>query len=266
MTLAQTLRVAFAPPHRAGWPFIAAGLVLTVAGLLLSRWLFWPAAILTLFCLYFFRDPERTPPRRPGAVIAPADGRVVSVAMAAPPPPRRGGGAPRPAWRWWPCPAGPSRRPELGLGGEPRWRVAIFLSILNVHVNRAPASGIVTRVAYRPGAFVSASLDKASEKNERNAVALALPSGQTMAVVQIAGLIARRILCFVKEGDTVLGGARFGLIRFGSRTDLYLPSGVQPLVVEGQTMIGGESVIAELDPAHAESAAPVHRHSAAAPA
>ncbi len=221
MTLAQTLRAAFAPPHRAGWPFIAVGLLLTVAGLILTRWLFWPAAILTLFCLYFFRDPERTPPGRVGAVLAPADGRVVSVALAVPPP-------------------------ELELGPAPRWRVAIFLSVLNVHINRAPASGTVTRIAYRPGAFVSASLDKASDQNERNALALALPGGQTMAVVQIAGLIARRILCFVKEGDVVQGGARFGLIRFGSRTDLYLPPGVLPLVVEGQTMIGGETVIAEL--------------------
>ena len=225
MTLAQTLRVAFAPPHRAGWPFIAAGLLLTLGGLLFTRWLFWPAAILTAFCCYFFRDPERTPPGRTGAVLAPADGRVVSVVQAVPPP-------------------------ELGLGPEPRWRVAIFLSVLNVHINRAPVSGTVTRVAYRPGAFVSASLDKASEKNERNALALALPGGQTVAVVQIAGLIARRILCFVKEGDAVLGGARFGLIRFGSRTDLYLPPGVRPLVVAGQTMVGGESVIAELEQTH----------------
>ena len=217
MTLTQTLRVAFAPPHRAGWPFIAVSVVLALVGLLLTRWLFWPAAILTVFCLYFFRDPERTPPRRAGAVVAPADGRVVSVSLAVPPP-------------------------ELGLGPEPRWRVAIFLSVLNVHVNRAPASGVVTRVAYRPGAFVSASLDKASEKNERNAIALALPSKQTMAVVQIAGLIARRI------------------------PDLYLPAGVLPLVVEGQTMIGGESVIAELEQVQADSGAAVHRYSAAAQA
>ena len=221
MTLAQTLRAAFAPPHRAGWPFIGGALVLALAGLVLTKWLFWPAALLTLFCLYFFRDPDRIPPLRLGAVLAPADGRVVSVALAVPPS-------------------------ELGLGAAPRWRVAIFLSVLNVHVNRAPASGTVTRIAYRPGAFVSASLDKASEKNERNALALRLPGGQDMAVVQIAGLIARRILCFVKEGDLVQGGARFGLIRFGSRTDLYLPPGVVPLVTEGQTMVGGETVIAEL--------------------
>ena len=221
MTLAQTLRAAFAPPHRAGWPFIGGALVLALAGLVLTKWLFWPAALLTLFCLYFFRDPDRIPPLRLGAVVAPADGRVVSVTLAVPPS-------------------------ELGLGAAPRWRVAIFLSVLNVHVNRAPASGTVTRIAYRPGAFVSASLDKASEKNERNALALRLPGGQDIAVVQIAGLIARRILCFVKEGDLVQGGARFGLIRFGSRTDLYLPPGVVPLVTEGQTMVGGETVIAEL--------------------
>jgi phosphatidylserine decarboxylase len=221
MTPGQTLRAVLSPPHRAGWPFIGAGLVLALIGIVTTRWLFWPAALFSLFCLYFFRDPERTPPARPGAVLAPADGRVVSVVMALPPD-------------------------ELGLGPELRWRVAIFLSVLNVHVNRAPASAVVTRIAYRHGAFVSASLDKASEKNERNAMALRLPDGRTMAVVQIAGLIARRILCFVKEGDSVRGGARFGLIRFGSRTDLYLPPGVAPLVAVGQTMIGGESVIAEL--------------------
>ncbi len=221
MTLAQTLRAVFAPPHRAGWPFIATGLVVTVIGLFVTRWLFWPAALFTGFSLYFFRDPERTPPPRPGAVVSPADGRVVSVIEAVPPP-------------------------ELGLGPAPRWRVATFLSVLNVHVNRMPIHAVVTRIAYRHGAFVSASLDKASEANERNALALLLPDGRTMAVVQIAGLIARRILCDVHEGDTVRTGARFGIIRFGSRTDLYLPEGVRPLVVVGQTMVGGETVMAEL--------------------
>ena len=221
MTLAQTLRTVFAPPHRAGWPFIAGGIVVTIAGLILTRWLFWPAAIFTLFSLYFFRDPERTPPNRPGAMVAPADGRVVSVMLAVPPE-------------------------ELGLGSEPRWRVATFLSVLNVHVNRVPATAAVTRIAYRHGAFVNASLDKASDLNERNALAMRLPDGRDYAVVQIAGLIARRILCDAKVGDTVARGARFGIIRFGSRTDLYLPPGVLPLVVVGQTMVGGETVMAEL--------------------
>ena len=221
MTLAQTLRAVLAPPHRAGWPFIGAGLALALVGLILSRWLFWPAIIFTLFCLYFFRDPERTPPPRASAVVAPADGRVVSVALAVPPP-------------------------ELGLGEAPRWRVAIFLSVMNVHINRTPVSAVVTRIAYRHGAFLSASLDKASDKNERNALALRLPDGRDLAVVQIAGLIARRILCFVKQGEAVQAGARFGLIRFGSRTDIYLPPGVMPLVVPGQTMTGGETVVADL--------------------
>ncbi len=221
MTPAQTLRVVLIPPHPAGRPFIAAGVVLFVAGLLFSAWLAWPAGLFTAFSLYFFRDPERTPPPRPGAVVAPADGRVVSIGPAVPPA-------------------------ELGLGPEERCRVAIFLSVLNVHVNRVPADGTITRIAYRHGAFVNASLDKASELNERNALALCLPDGRTMAVVQIAGLIARRIVCSVREGDTVTAGDRFGIIRFGSRTDLYLPAGVQPLVAVGQTMVGGETVIARL--------------------
>ncbi len=196
------------------------GLVVLLLGFGIGHWLIWLGLVFTLFCLYFFRDPERTPPPRPGVFVSPADGKVVSVAEAPPPA-------------------------ELGLGVEPRWRVSIFLSVLNVHVNRVPASGVVTRIAYRNGAFVSASLDKASEANERNALAIRLADGREIAVVQIAGLIARRILCAVGEGDPVRTGDRFGIIRFGSRTDLYLPFGVKPLVVVGQTMIGGETVIAE---------------------
>ncbi len=221
MTLAETLRVVFIPPHPAGRPFIAAGVVLLVAGLLFSAWLAIPALAYTLFSLYFFRDPERVPPTWPGVVVAPADGRVVAVGQAVPPA-------------------------ELGLGPAPRPRVAIFLSVLNVHVNRVPAAGTITRIAYHAGQFLNASLDKASDLNERNALALRLPDGRDMAVVQIAGLIARRILCDVREGDAVAVGARFGMIRFGSRTDLYLPDGVLPLVSVGQTMVGGETVIAEL--------------------
>ena len=221
MALADDIRHALAPPHPAGRPFIIGGLVVVVLGLLLGRWLSWLGLAFTLFCLFFFRDPERVPPGRPGAILAPADGRVVSIAPGVPPA-------------------------ELGLGGVPRWRVSIFLSILNVHVNRVPANGTVTRVAYRHGAFVNASLDKASEGNERNAIALRLHDGREIAVVQIAGLVARRILCSIREGDAVRAGARFGMIRFGSRTDLYLPEGVRPLIAEGQTMIGGETVIAEL--------------------
>jgi phosphatidylserine decarboxylase len=223
MDLSETLRATLPPPHPAARPFLLVGGVALVAGLLLANWLAWIGLAFILFCLFFFRDPERTPPGRPGAILAPADGRVVSVAPAVPPA-------------------------ELGLGPVPRWRVGIFLSVLDVHVNRMPADATVIRIAYHHGAFVSASLDKASDQNERNALALRLPDGREMAVVQIAGLIARRILCDVREGDWVRAGARFGIIRFGSRTDLYLPPGVRPLVAEGQTMIGGETVIAELSP------------------
>jgi phosphatidylserine decarboxylase len=216
--------MVLAPPHPAARPFLIGGGAAALLGLLLlGEWLFWLGAAFVAFCLYFFRDPERVPPDRPGLVLAPADGHVVSIAPAPPPP-------------------------ELGLGEEPRWRVAIFLSVLDVHVNRMPADGTVTRIAYRHGKFLSANLDKASEENERNALALALPDGRDLAVVQIAGLVARRILCDAKVGDAVRAGERFGIIRFGSRTDVYLPQGVRPLVREGQTMIGGETVIAELGP------------------
>jgi len=224
MALMNSLRLVLAKPHPAGHPFIAAGAgVAVIGGWLLGAWLFWLGLAFTLFCLYFFRDPERVPPARPGLVLAPADGRVVSVVPAVPPP-------------------------ELGLGPAARWRVGIFLSVVDVHVNRIPADGTITRIAYRHGAFINASLDKASEDNERNAIAMRLPDGRDLAVVQIAGLIARRILCDLREGDVVQAGDRLGIIRFGSRTDLYLPEGVRPLVAEGQLMIGGETVIAELVP------------------
>jgi len=221
MTPIESFRSVLAPPHPVGRPFLIGGAIAMLLGLLVGAWLFWLGAAFVLFCLYFFRDPERVPSTRPGAVLAPADGRVVSVAPISPPA-------------------------ELGLGPAPRWRVAIFLSVLDVHVNRMPASGTVTRIAYRHGKFVNASMDKASDHNERNALALRLPDGREMAIVQIAGLIARRIVCQVREGDRVTAGSRFGIIRFGSRTDLYLPEGVRPLVEVGQLMIGGETVIAEL--------------------
>jgi phosphatidylserine decarboxylase len=220
-SMTDTMRMVFAPPHPAGRPFILAGIVAIALGLAIGTWLSWLGLIFTLFCLYFFRDPERTPPGRPGALLAPADGRVVAVGPAVPPA-------------------------ELGLGPAPRWRIGIFLSVLDVHVNRVPADGTVTRIAYRHGAFINAAADKASEDNERNAIAIRLPDGRQIAVVQIAGLIARRIICDIREGDAVQAGARFGIIRFGSRTDLYLPEDVRALVAEGQTMIGGETVVAEL--------------------
>jgi phosphatidylserine decarboxylase len=221
MALVASLRLVLAPPHPAGRPFIIGGVVALVLGLIFAHWLAWLGLAFTLFCLYFFRDPERVTPGRPGLVVAPADGRVVSIAAVAPPP-------------------------ELNLGDAPRWRVAIFLSVLDVHVNRMPVDGTITAIAYRHGKFVNASLDKASTDNERNAIGIRLADGRSIAVVQIAGLIARRILCDVHEGEMLSAGVRFGIIRFGSRTDLYLPEGVRPLVAEGQTMIGGETVIADL--------------------
>jgi len=227
MSLGHSLRLIMAPPHRAGRPFIIAGAAFMVlGGLILGAWAFWFGLFFASFCLFFFRDPVRTAPARPGLVLAPADGRIVSVGPAVPPE-------------------------ELGLGVAKRWRVGIFLSVVDVHVNRVPADGRVTRIAYRHGAYLNASLDKASEDNERNAIALRLTDGRDMAVVQIAGLIARRILCDIKEGEEVQAGERFGIIRFGSRTDVYLPDGVRPLVAEGQTMIGGETVIADLAPGRA---------------
>ncbi|MBU8541131.1 phosphatidylserine decarboxylase [Falsiroseomonas tokyonensis] len=224
MALISSLRLVLSKPHPAGRPFIYGGLaVAVVGGLLLGGWLFWPGAIFTLFCLYFFRDPERVPPSRGQVVLAPADGRVVLAGMAVPPE-------------------------ELGLGPAARYRICIFLSVLDVHVNRLPVDGVVTRIAYRAGAFLNASLDKASVDNERNALAIRMPDGRDVAVVQIAGLIARRILCHVREGDQVQAGDRFGIIRFGSRTDVYLPEGSRPLAQIGQLMIGGETVVAELLP------------------
>jgi phosphatidylserine decarboxylase len=223
MPLVEDIGHVLAPPHPAGRPFILGGLIVVMLGLALGPWLAWLGLLFTLFCLFFFRDPERVPPGRSGTVVAPADGRVVSVMPAVPPA-------------------------ELGLGAMPRWRVSTFLNVLNVHVNRVPADGIITRIAYRHGSFMNASMDKASEANERNAISLRLPDGREIAVVQIAGLIARRIVCDLREGDTVHAGQRFGIIRFGSRTDLYLPEGVRPLIALGQTMVGGETVIAELAP------------------
>ncbi len=223
MAIANTLR--FAPPHPAARPFLIAGAVIFLLGLLIGHWLAWLAFLFILLCLYFFRDPERVAPDiSPGApdvLLAPADGRVLEVALASPPA-------------------------ELGLGAAPRWRIATFLSILDVHVNRIPGPGTVTRIAYRHGGFLNAATPEAGERNERNAIAIRLPDGREIAVVQIAGMIARRIVCAVREGDAVAAGERFGIIRFGSRTDLYLPEGVAPLAAEGQTMIGGETVVARL--------------------
>jgi len=222
MSLANSLSLVLAPPHPAGRPFIYAGAgVAVVGGIIFGSWLFWLGAFFTAFCLYFFRDPKRVPPGREGLVLAPADGKVVLVGPAIPPA-------------------------ELGMGEAPRWRVAIFLSVLDVHVNRSPVLGRIGRIAYRHGKFMDASMEKASEENERNALRFDLADGRQLGCVQIAGLVARRIVCTAHEGDLLVAGERFGIIRFGSRTDVYLPEGIKPMVLVGQTMIGGETVLAEL--------------------
>ncbi len=207
-----------------GWRFIAifAG-VTFLAALTGIAWLFWPLMLLTLWSIYFFRDPPRGVPQEDGLLIAPADGLVQMVSEAVPPA-------------------------ELGLGDQPLTRISIFLSVFDVHINRAPCAGTVEVVAYRPGRFVNAATDKASEENERMAIALRRPDGRLIGCVQIAGWVARRIVCYIKPGQALVAGERFGHIRFGSRTDLYLPPGARLLVAAGQRMIGGETVMAELDP------------------
>ena len=220
MSVLASIRSQLAPVHREGLPFIA---MFAVASLFLF-WLWsplgWLAAMATLWCIYFFRDPERVTPIRDGIVVSPADGRVSRIGNAVPPG-------------------------ELGLGERSLPRVWIFMSVFDCHVNRSPVAGRIERIVYHRGAFVSADLDKASEGNERNSLVIAAGKAR-VGVVQIAGLVARRIVCFVRPGEGVGAGERIGMIRFGSRVDVYLPEGVKALVAEGQTAVAGETVIADL--------------------
>lgn len=225
------LKVILVPINREGWPFIAVFAILTLAlmlGAYALEWfgaiqpIGWVGAILTVWCICFFRDPHRITPTRDGLVICPADGVVQLIDRAAPPA-------------------------ELGMGEEERTRVCVFMNVFNVHVNRSPLSGTVKQVAYRPGKFLNASLDKASVDNERMSVALETKDGTEIAFVQIAGLVARRIICWSKEGDELKAGERFGMIRFGSRVDVYLPDGVEPMVALGQTTKAAETVLADLN-------------------
>ncbi len=225
MSVFDSVRRLMVPIHREGYPFIAiAAVASAVLGSLWSPF-GWIGAIVTLWICYFFRDPPRVTPQREGLVVSPADGRVSLIQQASPPP-------------------------ELGLPAEPTTRVSIFMNVFDCHVNRSPAAGTLRKMAYTPGLFLNAELDKASEDNERNALWIETASGP-LAVVQIAGLVARRIVPFVKEGDMLMAGERFGLIRFGSRLDVYLPPGVKPLVAEGQTAVAGETVLADLRGAEA---------------
>ena len=207
MSIGNSIRAQIPPIHPEGYPFIGG---FALASLILF-WIWtplgWIGTVLTVWCALFFRDPVRVTPVREGIVVAPADGRISMIAQVLPPA-------------------------ELGLGDKPLTRVSIFMSVFNCHVNRSPVTGRIDRIVYRPGAFINAELDKASEDNERNSLVIATPQGR-IGVVQIAGLVARRIVCFVREGQSIGAGERFGLIRFGSRLDVFLPEGVKALVSQG---------------------------------
>ena len=228
MSIIASISSVFVPIHREGYRFIAifAAVTLVLFWLHLTP-LAWLGAVLTLWCAYFFRDPERITPTRGGLVISPADGRVSSIETVLPPP-------------------------ELDLPREPVTRISVFMNVFDVHVNRSPLDAAIRRIVYVPGRFLNADLDKASADNERQAVTLELPDGRRVGVVQIAGLLARRIVKFVNEGDRLLAGQRFGLIRFGSRVDVYLPKGVAPLACLGQRAVAGETVLADLASAESE--------------
>jgi phosphatidylserine decarboxylase len=218
----SSLKTIILPIHREGWFFIAIAGAITFLLALLSSVLGWIGAIFTVWMAYFFRDPERTTPLKEGLIISPADGIVSAIIENV-------------------------RAPaELEFGDEAWTRVSIFLNVFDVHVNRIPISGEIIRSHYHPGKFFNAALDKASDENERHVLAVKPKKGPTIVFVQIAGFIARRIRCDVAEGDQVMTGQRYGLIRFGSRVDVYLPKGIEPLAIEGQRMIGGETVIADM--------------------
>ena len=220
-TLLDTIRNTIPPLNPEGWKFVAMFAVGTLLLSLLSSFFIWPGIILTCWCAYFFRDPIRTVPVKPGLFVSPADGLVQKIVKVVPPA-------------------------QLNLGPTELTRISIFLNVFDVHVNRIPIAGLVTGLHYHPGKFFNASLDKASEENERQFITVKTPQGAMVGVIQIAGFVARRILCQLKEGQQVATGERLGLIRFGSRVDIFLPEGVEPLVIVGQRAVGGETVLADL--------------------
>ncbi len=219
MAVMKSIRDQLAPIHPEGYPFLGGFALATLVLWWLYEPLGWIAFVATLWCAYFFRDPARVTPIRADLVVSPADGRVCFVGAAPPPP-------------------------DLGLGAMPMTKISIFMSVFDCHVNRAPVEGRVMRISYRPGLFLSADLDKASEDNERNGLVIDSPAGR-FGVVQIAGLVARRIVCFTQEGGRLGAGDRFGLIRFGSRVDVYMPDGTTIIVGLGSRCVAGETVIAQ---------------------
>jgi phosphatidylserine decarboxylase len=220
-TIFDTIRKTIPPMHPEGWKFVALFALGTFLLSLVSHFFIWPCVILTAWCAYFFRDPVRVVPSRLGLLVSPADGLVHKIVSVVPPE-------------------------ALNLGASPRIRISIFLNVFNVHVNRIPMAGTVTALHYHPGKFLNASLDKASEENERQFITVEIDGGVKIGVVQIAGFVARRILCTLKTGQQVATGERLGLIRFGSRVDVFLPEGAKPLVIVGQTAVGGETILADL--------------------
>ncbi len=220
-SLPSTILSFFVPVHRDGWKFVAIAVAAALVFLLLWAPLGWLLLIVAVYIAYFFRDPDRVTPMREGLVVSPADGLISAVERVRPPP-------------------------EFGFGIEERQRISVFLSVFDVHINRAPVAGRISRSVYVPGAFLNAALDKASADNERRVLVVTTVAGVEIGVAQIAGLIARRIVTIKDEGDMVATGERIGLIRFGSRVDVYLPAGAAPLVAVGQRMVAGETVLADL--------------------
>ena len=220
MSIYDSVRAQMMPITPEGYPFIGAFALASLVLFWIWTPLGWIGTLLTVWCVLFFRDPPRVTPVREGLVVAPADGRISRITTVLLPH-------------------------ELGLGATPMLRISIFMSVFDCHINRSPVAGRVEKILYQPGKFFNADLDKASADNERNSLVIAV-AGARIAVVQIAGLVARRIVCFVREGQPVGAGERFGMIRFGSRLDVYLPDGTPPLVAVGQSAIGGETVLADL--------------------
>jgi phosphatidylserine decarboxylase len=231
--LLETIKSVATPIHPAGWPFIA---IFAIVSLILS--MVWSGfafigLIATAWCVFFFRDPHRVTPMREGLIVSPGDGVVQKILKCTPPR-------------------------ELELGIEERYRISIFLNVFDVHVNRIPIGGSVTALTYRPGKFFNANLDKSSEENEQQLIKITTPDGLTMGCVQIAGLVARRIICTLKPGQSVKTGERFGIIRFGSRVDIYLPHEAYPLVIVGQRAVGGETILADLKSSEIERVGTKH--------
>ena len=224
----DSIRAALVPVHREGYKFIAIAAAVSLGFFFIGlEFLGWIFVVISLWIAYFFRDPARVTPIREGLIVSPADGRISQIEEMVPPP-------------------------ELDLGPDKALRISVFMNVFDVHVNRSPVEARIARIAYVPGKFLNAELDKASLHNERQAFTLEMPGGQRIGMVQIAGLVARRIVKFTHEGEKVLPGQRVGLIRFGSRVDVYLPQGTKAQVAVGQRALAGETILADLQSAEGE--------------